>query len=386
MDCYTPEISEQRDGGLSRLVLDATFPLFWEEQDCLSGIKGQKRVEILLSLIKTAEKKIFEPQKAKYWQNFPAEPIPCFQLGGSEQFVRVFASKGPEGKISKSLATIVSSTYPKNAHGAIPICDKSSALVFDEGRLLVITTADGCNWGEEPSKAAEFAVDSGEKGFLEELKRVSRLVSFKPILQDIGHSLMVAAHKAESEILKNCSNGTTTYLQTVVTARRDGLIFDICAYSIGDMKAYLFSSTTNTVVEITKGNRHGEDVCDPGGRLGRYPESSDLKNAQLFYFVAQKGDFLIQVSDGLHDCLEASLMGISSHLDSCTFAEALLQVLLKGADNPSDITKRLLTHAQKLTASICELMESDAKASQPADHRKFPGKTDHVLITVARIG
>jgi hypothetical protein len=73
--------------------------------------------------------------------------------------------------------------------------------------------------------------------------------------------------------------------------------------SIGDCKAYKYSTKSGRVEEITKGNRGNQDAKDPGGRLGPTLEGGapDLRNLKLYCVFCEEGDLIIAASDGVHD-------------------------------------------------------------------------------------
>ena len=65
--------------------------------------------------------------------------------------------------------------------------------------------------------------------------------------------------------------------------------------------------------EITKGNRGGLDVRDPGGRIGPYLDEGrpDLRNLTLYCYPCEDADIIALVSDGVHDNLDPHMLGKS---------------------------------------------------------------------------
>ena len=87
----------------------------------------------------------------------------------------------------------------------------------------------------------------------------------------------------------------------------------MCA-SVGDCKAFLYSPTKKTAIDITLGNRAHLDATDPGGRLGPFVGRSgdpDLRNLHLYFTLCSEGDVIIVMSDGVHDNLDAYSLGKS---------------------------------------------------------------------------
>src|SRR5690554_4793031 len=90
--------------------------------------------------------------------------------------------------------------------------------------------------------------------------------------------------------------------------------------SIGDCKAFHWSSASHKLVDVTAGNRTSLiDVRYPGsyllllirlgGRLGPHTEvgEPDLRNLGLYCCPYAEGDLLLLVSDGIHDNFDPQL-------------------------------------------------------------------------------
>ncbi len=117
-----------------------------------------------------------------------------------------------------------------------------------------------------------------------------------------AHNLIVQGRNEETLFMA----GTTTMLAGVVLeleTPESGKNFVFIFASIGDCKAYCYSPKTDTVQEITVGNRGGVDAKDPGGRLGPNFEGGapDLRNLILYGYLCEEGDIIFIVSDGVHD-------------------------------------------------------------------------------------
>ena len=91
-------------------------------------------------------------------------------------------------------------------------------------------------------------------------------------------------------------------------------LWGVALLSIGDCKAYHYKKQSNSIVEITKGNRMNiDDPTDPGGRIGAHtfdPVLPDLRNLRLIFTTVQEGDHIYLCSDGIHDNLDPQILGI----------------------------------------------------------------------------
>jgi serine/threonine protein phosphatase PrpC len=349
-------------------------------------IGGPKRVKKLLKLIKNQNfKHLSRAHVHDQPASLPVQHVALMDELIEDELVLVNANK-MHVQSSEHITTIVASSYHTNCLGHEIICDKSCARRFNKGSLLVITTADGCGWGHSSSEAALYAISHGDNYFSQELLRTKLLVADLRI-QDIAHSMQVAASFIEQELINRKSlSGTTTYLQTVVSKRADENKFDIVVYSIGDMKVFLYRPSTHAIVDITAINSRNGDPTDPGGRLGKFPKKSDLRNASLFHHPALKGDIIIQISDGIYDCLSPETLNISGEETSRFIEKALLALLNDSPCELQTIAHRLINHSMALTTPARLFLEENERCTLPNDHSQFPGKPDHVLVTVARIG
>lgn len=99
----------------------------------------------------------------------------------------------------------------------------------------------------------------------------------------------------------------------------------IAFVSLGDCKIYHYSASTKQAIDLTAGNRTDfRDIRDPGeklqglefdekgGRLGPMKGEKgepDLKNLNAGHYICDDGDFIIAVSDGIHDNLDPMYAG-----------------------------------------------------------------------------
>merc|ERR1712137_516510 len=187
----------------------------------------------------------------------------------------------------------------------------------------------------------------------------------------------------------------------------NGWVF-VCA-SVGDCKAYLMEYDTLTVRDLTSDNRAMQlHASDCGGRLGPVMPNGgpDLRNLQTYCIRAQPGDLIMAVSDGVHDNLHPSLLGVSPRelkLDFNTWEEAAeiinveevaqhyrmdyLQRLIADIEfTPSAIVKRVMEHCDEITKNGREWMETNRGKKLPRDYKAYPGKMDHTTCVVFRVG
>jgi hypothetical protein len=98
----------------------------------------------------------------------------------------------------------------------------------------------------------------------------------------------------------------------------------VCA-SVGDCKAFLYRPSAHDIErstpaelvgefrDITESNRTDlRDASDCGGRMGPFLSEGrpDLRNLQLYSCDCREGDYLILVSDGVHDNLDLTTSGV----------------------------------------------------------------------------
>lgn len=343
------------------------------------------------------------------------------------------------------------STYPYSTQRGMrlgdPICD-SFCISLHTARCI-IAVADGCNWGERPRRAAQRAAQAFAT-FVEKSMDVSTI-------QDIGHILLEGVAAAQEAITADYADaweaGNATLLGGIALQLKTNASTKWCFYcaNVGDCKVFHAASSTGRVEDITAGNRNNvDDPTDPGGRLGPYCGTygdPDLRNLCLYFRFVEEGDFIIVVSDGVHDNLDPELCGRSPsslgldfvsweaasnanetqvELVKKRYMEEKLQELIFGMSEfrpcqksfsqstlmgsqacwhlslrsgesgdgdrpaanccPRDVVYRLIDHCVSLTRNARDLMEADASAKQPYDYVKYPGKMDHTTCVCYRIG
>lgn len=296
-------------------------------------------------------------------------------------------------------------TIPERGRSGDPICDRFQVALFES--CSIISVADGCNWGAKPREAAMLASNEVVAHITEQLEQLKDSI-------DVGRALLTAFMLAHEKIM--CTKeqmyepGTTTLLGGVLAmlhkqqpneARKWAFV---CA-SVGDCKAFLFHAATNTLTEITAGNRGNiTDARDCGGRLGPAdPEGGtpDLRNLMLYNTLLEEDDIVFVVSDGVHDNFDPQQLGMSPRefglqYDDWKEAEAawpqptqeaksrhmlstMTQLFLSKRQpvTPLLITQSLLEHAQKVTDVTRRFMEDNPDTRQPRNYQMYPGKLDH---------
>lgn len=367
------------------------------------------------------------------------------------------------------------STYPRVPEGAgtgrqgDPVCDRFCMQIYKDA--AVVALADGCNWGRLPFEAANKAT----AGFIQYLTtRIASITS----LRGAGSLLLAALSAANKKILEGMDQwecGTTTLIgglllpvlpsshappigslprssswsssnslpnmsPSAVGRTRAGSttcapnghskspgsvsrwVF-VCV-SLGDCKAFHYSQRTQQFTDITEGNRQNlTDARDPGGRLGPYIEANpDLRNLHLYYHLAEPGDLIVLMSDGIHDNLDPQQLGVpppetkvkadtweqAEKIDperveafKNTFRKGWLedtfskQLLLQEKDNNTskklklDVTSVvdvLLQHCVNITKASREFMEQNPKLKLPPDFKMYPGKLDHATCVCLSVG
>eukprot|EP01105_Mastigella_eilhardi_P014685 TRINITY_DN333_c3_g1_i2.p1 TRINITY_DN333_c3_g1~~TRINITY_DN333_c3_g1_i2.p1 ORF type:complete len:818 (-),score=172.71 TRINITY_DN333_c3_g1_i2:49-2502(-) len=328
-----------------------------------------------------------------------------------------------------------------------PICDQYTVVTFKDSTTL-FALADGCSWGDRAKEAARKSVDCFCDYFgVNHWKAKS--------VPDLAKMLVGGLQKANRAISENkheeCEPaGTTTFLGGLLvrllrdedTANCDepGVIHTAkkwaCVFiSVGDCKAFHWSSVTKEVQDITKDNRSGLDVTDPGGRLGPQKNGkADLRNLCIFVREVDPGDIIILTSDGVHDNFDAPSLGVTPEraleLHSCggaggsasggesplrgqtwkqleksnsSFSTQLRQDFMchtlgtfikdhcfgpdsGGVLSVAELTNAVLDHCVEITQTSRVYMESNPKAKQPNDPVAFPGKLDHATCVSFRVG
>lgn len=178
----------------------------------------------------------------------------------------------------------------------------------------------------------------------------------------------------------------------------------LVSVSIGDCKSFLLRN--GTALEISPSQRSSLNVRDPGGRIGTtneaYPSESwpEVGNMMINFSIVEPGDILIYVSDGVHDNLNPSLLGVNpgdiaeffvgknwselgvddgNNLISKWRLEKLAQVCKQTTDL-SQLASSIIGYCEQTTQRARQAMEKNEK-----DVPKDSGKMDHVSVLVYRV-
>lgn len=324
-----------------------------------------------------------------------------------------------------------------------PICDQYYVQVQPDRVLLCV--ADGCNWGERPREAARVAAQSFVR-FTQQSAGEARTA------RDCGRVLLGAMRAAHNGIITGKTDiwdaGTTTLIGGMLvplasegagaSASAEGTgegegAYGVCLLSIGDCKCFLWERATARVRDITVDNRGNLlDATDPGGRLGPYVDGGqpDTRNLTLFFERCRAGDVLVLCSDGVHDNLDPSSLGVDpgalapafAGLDwdaACQrdyalaarvkreFAAQRLADLINGkgacfttefglvdtttaaggSGEPvlETVCRDVTDYCARVTHSSRDFMENNTRDKLPKDYKRFPGKMDHTTCVCVRV-
>ena len=333
-------------------------------------------------------------------------------------------------------------THPRTQQGS-PICDQYYVQVQPERVFLCV--ADGCNWGERPREAARIAAQCFVR-FEQQNAGDARTA------RDCGRVLLGAMRAAHNNIIAGKSDiwdaGTTTLIGGMLVALEGPSSssssergYGVCLLSIGDCKCFLWERATARVRDITVDNRGNLlDATDPGGRLGPYVDGGqpDTRNLSLFFERCREGDVLVLCSDGVHDNLDPSSLGVDPGAlapafaglgwdEACQrdyalaarvkrdFAAQRLADLINGkgacfttefglvdtsaapdaaAAAASDggagpvletVCRDVTDYCMRVTHSSRDFMENNTRDKLPKDYKRFPGKMDHTTCVCVRV-
>jgi len=300
------------------------------------------------------------------------------------------------------VSTKVISTYPLLPTGerdGDPIADQLYVRRGDNWALLAV--ADGCGWGKRPQRAAQDAVTA----FAQYLNKQQAYIRD---LQDAGHYMLRAFSEAHHKIVEGKDDiweaGTTTLLGLLIL-KLDKITPDagihkwglLCG-SVGDCKAFHVDVKKHEVFDINAGTVRA--LTEPGGRLGPrdgfgYP---DLRNMHLYFSIADEGDIVLLVSDGVYDNLDPHTLGkLPADLNlpykaweemsiteikntKTNYMKNLLEKIIFSSNetvSPSSITSSIISYCWGVTSKGREFMENNPSKKQPTDIIAFPGKMDH---------
>jgi serine/threonine protein phosphatase PrpC len=350
------------------------------------------------------------PSTAEMPTTSPTNGVPMtVELTGSE-----VPSEGVRRLYGDIVCAQSVATYPRNSLGCQVICDWFRVRLLPPLNRAIITIADGCNWGMRPREAAQRACHAFVE-FLAQPKVQSEIRD----TQDCKHFLLRAMAKAHDKILEGKEDpfdaGTTTLLGgMVLKINEPDYDLDEWAFvcvSVGDCKAFVWNHTTQTVVDVTQGNRTpNQEITDCGGRLGPYLRDGlpDLRNLACYFWPCKEGDVILLVTDGVHDNLNPQVLGklpsdlgltapnnewknvpldesnrIKTRFQLDTLAALLNQNKEK---TPFFFTHSLIQHCFKTTLKARDFMEKNPAKVEPNNPVEYPGKMDHATCVAFRVG
>mmetsp|Transcript_10240 Transcript_10240/g.41702 ORF Transcript_10240/g.41702 Transcript_10240/m.41702 type:complete len:1397 (+) Transcript_10240:115-4305(+) len=339
-----------------------------------------------------------------------------------------------------------------------PICDQYRVNVYES--RIIAAVADGCNWGDPPRNAAVAARDAF----------VSYLEAHQEEITDVqfcGALILRALSMANAAIFRGLNPetqqiGTTTLLGGIVLKMldedcdedgSDGIPEDSHNWgfvygSIGDCKAFHWSSATGLFQDITASNRtESLSASDCGGRLGPHIQGClpDLRNLELGFYPCDEGDYFMIVSDGVHDNLDPQHLGfepldlglggeswatvpdleVAEESKTRYRLELLQKIIKKEIDSkspidkeereimrkltdkvnrssmdlhanvdetvnrlapPLDIVRQLTCYCREICAASAEWMRENPSKRLPKDYRLYPGKMDHTTCVCFVVG
>lgn len=175
--------------------------------------------------------------------------------------------------------------------------------------------------------------------------------------------------------------------------------------TLGDCKFFHYSTQENILSDLTFGNRKNlTDASDPGGKLGG--SELYLNNLDISFKKVKEGDFIIAMSDGVHDNFDPQSVGIlPSELNlpdlpwesidyqklsqvKGKFTENEILKIINELDdlNPESIVVALTERTRVLTQASRTFMETNPKQKLPADLKEYPGKLDHASCACVKVG
>jgi hypothetical protein len=359
--------------------------------------------------------------------NYDPERVPRLQLADFYESDKYIEIRGPlltDGnglrcEPNRSAVAHTVATYPNGSYGWQIVCDQFYVRAM--GNRTVFALADGCGWGARPREAAIRAAEAVVEQIADRTVqlKINDTIDCKTVLL---RSFNVA-HRAIIEGKEDVFMAGTTTLLAGVLAEVDSEKNEWAAVvvSVGDCKCFVYNKNTDTVSDLTMGNRSNlHDARDPGGRLGPYFESGDpdLRNLAAYFWPLHEGDILFAVSDGVHDNIEPEALGKSAfetaQILSATRHAHLARVVptdanwtemdqnvaekLKTAhmtlrleqiissippaerENVGNLVSAVMRNAIDVTLASRSFMENNPDKPEPEDHALFPGKMDHTTV------
>ena len=340
---------------------------------------------------------------------------------------------------------------PEQVREGSPICDQYRSEFFHTRAIVCI--ADGCNWGDPPREAARAARDA----FVQYLRKhhteiqdvqvagalILRAFSIAnhaimrektPGIQKVGTTTLLGGilvqleqsdHQDNNNNINNNNDNTETNNELTDLSMNGGNhSWGFIYGSVGDCKAVHWSVKTKKFTDITLNNRlFTTNATDSGGRLGPYlpGDLPDLRNFELGFLPCDEGDYLLLLSDGIHDNFDIAFLGkkprdydIDSddwdHLPDPKAAEEikniyrlkkLEEVIFANGEEkskeennennnsnniissreslppPIDIVRNLMLYCRDICKPAANWMQQNPNRRLPKDFNLYPGKMDH---------
>ena len=310
------------------------------------------------------------------------------------------------------------STYPERVHfhtrDGDPICDRYFVKLF-ENRIFA-SLSDGYSWGERSRKAAKKACKAST------LYIEKRHKDYKN-LKDFATGIMEGFADAHRRVLEGVSeaiweSGATTLLNCNLIELDESIDdfklllkngvrakWALVGGNLGDTKAFLYSHSTQKVVDLTKRTRAGLS-SDPGGKLGNYVDGKpDLRNYNLFVRGCEENDLVLLMTDGVYDNYNPVKLGFTpedfklneSNWESLDYAvvskviskhirEELGKIIKSRTGSLSDICYKILDDCVKITENQRQFCTENPADRVPNDAKLYSGSLGHATIIVFSVG
>ena len=316
------------------------------------------------------------------------------------------------------------SNYPKlpgRPYGeGDPICDRFNISLFEN--RVVMSLADGCNWGDLSRKAAKRATKKFNQFISSQYKDISSIRS--------AASVILAAFAEADRSIRNNMNelgpppGSTTLIGGLLAeidgkskpqlsprnvssiTSWDGSPWVFIFASVGDCKCYHYSISRKKLTDLTTSSR--SDVMNgtnPGGRLGG-PNQADLENLMVTYCPCDDGDFILLLTDGMYDNFDPIQQGKSpsdfgfnikdwKQVDKQKLQRIVDDYIVQfieremiAQENPQlrDIVTNCTNFVVDFTTSSRNFMLENPKSKLPSDLKLYPGKLDHTTCASIKVG
>ena len=354
--------------------------------------------------------------------------------------------------------------YIKAIKAGQPNCDSYFAQTFDN--TLCFCVADGIGWGLPSRRAAQsaslgfmlqfnsyllksviskkkkygfntlnFAKNCKEAVYLSQLCIFSNTESKTTMAGGIISPLFLQSNEYDSDPLYHSPDNSPpstssssddddeddkdlqAFNTKINLTKKSKKRWVFVGFSVGDSLIYRYSSTNEEIIEVSTSDRSG-GMRDAGGNLGG--STPDLSNLNFYCCLVEEGDFLIAVSDGVHDNFDPEVLKIPPHSHSSwadlslkeksklkkEFKEDKLLEIIEDIEDEltaSSISKAVVDYVMKVTSDYRDAYEMGSKLQRDwgsmddslrtktnqlvQQKLKTPiGKFDHVTCLTVRVG